>query len=109
MCRHYVEPAESLYAERGARYLSAKIMCDPEGAATMNRVTFILTNRCIVTVRYDESDAFKLFARRLSCSEADNVQPETVLVGLVNTIVNRAAHAIEMTDQRLEVRLKRWL
>ena len=42
---NYVEPAESLYAERGAHYLSAKITCDAEGAAKMNRVTFILAKQ----------------------------------------------------------------
>ncbi|MGO9772380.1 MAG: magnesium transporter CorA family protein [Roseiarcus sp.] len=99
---NYVEPAGSLYAERGARYVSAQFICDLDGSTALGRATFILTAKSIVTVRYEESDAFNLFSRRLSDSDARDIQPETILAGLINTIVDRTAHEIEVTDQRLD-------
>ncbi|WP_294540259.1 hypothetical protein [uncultured Rhodoblastus sp.] len=73
----YVEPPESLYADRGARYLGAQMLCGIGDAAQMARVTFILTDRCIVTLRNEDSDAFSLFSRRLSSSDAPGIRPET--------------------------------
>ena len=99
---NYVEPTGSLYAERGARYLSAQVLCDVGGSATMDRVTFILTDQCMVSVRYEESDAFDVFSRRLGDSDVRDIQPEMVLAGLINTIVDRTAHKIELTDQLLD-------
>jgi magnesium transporter len=98
----YVEPVEALYADRGSRFLSAKILCGVNGVAQMGRVTFIMTSQCIVTVRNDDCDAFSLFSRRLAASDAPDVKPETILAGLINTIVNRMAHEIELIDKSIE-------
>jgi len=98
----YVEPTEALYADRGARYLSAQMLCPFAGAATMGRVTFIMNKDCIVTVRNDDCDAFSLFARRLCASETPYFQPETILASLLNTIINQMAYEIELVDRTLE-------
>jgi magnesium transporter len=99
---NYVEPTEALYAEKGARYLTAQIIPDADGQASLARVTFILTGTSIISVRYQRSEAFALFSRRLADSDAETVQPETILAGLINTIVDCIAHNIEKTDQSLE-------
>ena len=49
----YVEPAGSLYAEGGARYVSAQFTCDLDGSMALGRVTCILTAKSIITVRYE--------------------------------------------------------
>jgi magnesium transporter len=99
---NYVEPTESLYAAKGARYLTAQIIPNADGAASLALVTFVLTGSSIISVRYQRSDAFELFSRRLADFDAETIQPETILAGLINTIVDRIAHSIEMTDQSLE-------
>ena len=99
---NYVEPTESLYAAKGARYLSAQIISNADGPSNLARVTFILTGTSIISVRYQPSDAFELFSRRLANSDAEAIQPETILAGLINTIIDRIAYNIEKTDQRLE-------
>ncbi len=80
----YVEPAGSLYAERGARYVSAQFICGLDGSMALGRVTCILTAKGIITVRYEESDAFDLFSRRLANSDARDIEPATILAGLIN-------------------------
>ena len=97
----YVEPAGSLYGEPGARYLSAQFIRDLDGSTALGRATFILTAKSVVTVRYEESGAFDLFSRRLANSDARDIQPETILAGLINTIVDCTAHELELTDQSL--------
>ncbi len=98
----YVEPAGSLYAEGGARYVSAQFTCDLDGSMALGRVTCILTAKSIITVRYEESDAFDLFSRRLANSDARDIEPATILAGLINTIVDRTAHKLELTGQHLD-------
>ncbi len=99
---NYVEPTESLYAAKGARYLTAQIIPNADGPASLARVTFILTGTSIISVRYQRSDAFELFSRRLANSDAETITHETILAGLINTIVDRIAHNIVKTDQSLE-------
>jgi magnesium transporter len=99
---NYVEPTEALYAEKGARYLTAQIIPGADCEASLARVTFILTGSIIISVRYQRSEAFDLFSRRLAESGAEAIQPETILAGLINTIVDCTAHTIENTDQSLE-------
>ena len=100
---NYVEPSESLYVERGADYLTAQLVSNANGAANLSRVTFILADGTLITVRYEESDAFNTFARRLSESAAANIHPETILAGLINAIVDRVAYHLEKTNACLEV------
>ena len=97
-----MEPTESLYAAKGARYLSAQIIPNADGPPSLARVTFILTGASIISVRYQPSDGFELFLRRLANFDAEAIQAETILAGLINTIIDRIAHNIEKTDQRLE-------
>ena len=99
---NYVEPADSLYAAKGAHYLSAQIIPNADGPAGLTRVTFILTSTSIISVRYQHCDAFDLFSRRLAASDAEAIQPQTILAGLINTIIDRTAYTIEKTDHRLD-------
>lgn len=99
---NYVEPTESLYAEGGADYLTAQIISKANGPASLSRVTFILAGNSLITVRYEESDVFATFARRLEKSDAADIRAETILAGLINTIVDRIAYHIEQTNSCLE-------
>jgi magnesium transporter len=56
-----IEPSEILYRENDARYMTARVICHAETELPkLVDVTFILTERALVTVRYDEP-------RSLSC------------------------------------------
>jgi magnesium transporter len=50
-----IEPSEILYAEEGARYMTARVLCQSETEEPrVVPVSFILTEKALVTVRYDE-------------------------------------------------------
>jgi magnesium transporter len=98
----YAEPAESYYAENGVRYLYASFVSEPEDTPDVTGVTFVLTPSALVTVRYDPGDAFELFGQKLCKSGAQALHPDAVAVGLVNTIVNRSARALNKVGLELD-------
>jgi magnesium transporter len=90
-----IEPSEILYRENNARYMTARIICqaETEQPALVN-ITFILTDRALVTVRYDEPRSFSMFANRAIKPGGCGHQPEAVLDGLIETIIDRAAEVL---------------
>ena len=90
-----IEPSEILYRESNASYMTARIICHAETEQPkLVNVTFILTERALVTVRYDEPRSFSLFASRAVKPGGCGHQPEAVLDGLVETIIDRAAEVL---------------
>ena len=90
----FAEPPESYYAENGVRYLHGSFVSEPEDTPDVTGVTFVLTPTTLVTVRYDPGDAFELYGQKLCKSGAQALHPDPVAVGLINTIVNRSARAL---------------
>jgi len=99
---NYAETLGSLYASQGTRYLSAQLMSESKGSTVTSPVIFILTATTIVTIRYDNFAAFDLFARRLAGADAQDILPETILAGLINTIIDWTAQQIDLTGHLLD-------
>ncbi|MET0606363.1 MAG: magnesium transporter CorA family protein [Beijerinckiaceae bacterium] len=90
-----IEPSEIIYAEPNARYMTARILCASESEAPkLANITFILTDRVLVTVRYDEPRSFPMFATRSLRPGGCGPQPESVLDGLIETVIDRAAEIL---------------
>ena len=53
-------------------------------------------------MRYDPGDAFELFGQKLCKSGAQALHPDAAAVGLVNTIVNRSARALNKVGVELD-------
>ena len=72
--------------------MTARIICRSATASpSLAGVSFILTDRALVTVRYDEPRSFTMFAARAVKPGGCGQQPEAVLDGLVETTFDRAA------------------
>ena len=99
---NYVEPAGSLYASQGVRYLCARLIHEVEGSTSTSSVIFILTSVSMVTVRYQDYAAFNSFARRLAEANAEDIPPEAILAGLINTLVDWTAQQIDLAAHQLE-------
>ncbi len=90
-----IEPSEILYRENNARYMTARILCHSDTEQPMLvDVSFILTERSLVTVRYDEPRSFAMFASRAVRPGGCRHQPEAVLDGLIETVIDRAAEIL---------------
>jgi magnesium transporter len=99
-----IEPTSRLYIENGMRYMTATVICasDTDSPGT-TVVTFILGSGPLVTVRYDEPRPFNLLASRLSRYCGPNVTGESVMMDLLDAIVDRAADVLERVGSDVDL------
>jgi magnesium transporter len=91
-----IEPSSRLYIENGVRYMTATLIChaDTETPKT-TVVTFILAGGRLVTVRYDEPRPFAMLGGRLSRASPPTATGESILIDLLDAIIDRAADILE--------------
>jgi magnesium transporter len=66
-------------------------------------ITFVLKNDVLVTVRYEEPKAFKIFAARAERTGATSCGGgEEIMLGLVETLIGRMADTLERVGRDLE-------
>lgn len=98
-----IEPSEILYVENAASYMTAHLVAKADtGRAKMAPVTFILTKRALVTVRYDDPRPFSMYVARSGKIEGGASTPEAVLAGLVETIIDRLADILQTVDATID-------
>jgi magnesium transporter len=98
-----IEPSEILYNENNARYMTARVLCssDTDNPKLID-VSFILTERALVTVRYGEPRSFSMFMARAVKPGGCRHRPEAVLDGLIETIIDRAAEILGTVGSRID-------
>ena len=98
-----IEPSEILYNENNARYMTARVLCSSDtDSPKLIDVSFILTERALVTVRYGEPRSFSMFTARAGKPGGCRHQPEAVLDGLIETIIDRAAEILGTVGQHID-------
>jgi len=91
-----IEVSSRLYVENGGRYMTATLMCQSESANPKTTpVTFILSNHCLCTVRYDSPRPFALVEHKLGRFCGPKVSGDSVLMDLLDAIVDRSADILE--------------
>lgn len=102
---HDLEPSEIIYAESGAHYMTSRIICHSETEVPrLADVTFILTEKALVTVRYDEPGAFSIFLNRVTKPGGCELEPAGVIEGLIEAVVDRAAEVLRGVGDRIDMR-----
>ncbi len=98
-----IEVSSRLYSERGAHYMTASIIYavdSPEPQTTA--ITFILSDRHLITVRYAEPRAVKLFLTRANQGDTPCDTPVSIMTGLMEAIIDREADLIERLQLETE-------
>jgi magnesium transporter len=91
-----IEVSSRLYVENGARYMTATLMCQSDTPSPKTTpVTFILAGHRLVTVRYDDPRPFAMIEYKLSRTSTGNVSGESVLVDLLDAVIDRSADILE--------------
>jgi magnesium transporter len=91
-----IEVSSRLYVENGARYMTATLMCQSDTATPKTTaVTFILSGHRLVTVRYDDPRPFAIVEHRLSRNCPPKITGETILVDLLDAVIDRSADVLE--------------
>jgi magnesium transporter len=98
-----IEASSRLYQEDGAYFMTATLLYQPEqGEPRVTPVTFILAGQRLVTVRYAQPRAFAIYVARCNRAETDLKSGAAVLIGLLETIVDRLADFIERIQAEVE-------
>ena len=98
-----IEVTSRLYVENGARYMTATLMCQSDTHTPKTTpVTFILSGHRLVTVRYDEPRPFLIVGAKLGRTCPAGATGETVLMDLLDAVVDRAADILERIGSEVD-------
>jgi magnesium transporter len=101
---HEIELSSRLYQKDGILYTTATVMTKAETPEPeCHAISFVLSRKCVVTVRYCEPMAFKVFAEwglRGGC--APSCQSNAILSGLMEAIVDRMADVLESIGHEID-------
>jgi magnesium transporter len=99
-----IEVTSRLYVENGARYMTATLMCQSDtDAPKTTAVTFILSGHRLVTVRYDDPRPFTIVGSKLCRASAPAGTGETVLMELLDAVIDRAADILERIGAEVDL------
>jgi magnesium transporter len=99
-----IEPSSRLYSENGNLYLTASLLCNAlKETPKLAVVTFILTPKHFITLRYDTPKSFELFLARVGKEKSfESYSPAFILASLLDTITDRAADILEQTSEEVD-------
>jgi magnesium transporter len=99
-----IEPSSRLYKRQGTIVMTASVLHGVTGQEPdTDPVSFILTDKMLVTVRYVDPLPFVRFAENLKADPELARDAQSALVRLVDTIIDRLADELEATGRLMEV------
>jgi magnesium transporter len=91
-----IEQTSRLYTEEDSQFMTALIPAKSDtDAPIVAPVTFVLTARRLVTIRYHEPKAFSMFVQRAGKAPTPAGSGEEVMVGLLEVMIDRLADVLE--------------
>ncbi len=102
-----IEESNRFYSENGAQYLTAPFLHLSDGdRRIVSPVTFIMTDKILISVRYAEPKSFALYASRTAKSGNGLVNNRTnslcVMLGIVEANINRLADFVENISEKID-------
>jgi len=91
-----IEPSDRLYTEGGARFMTATILVHADAPLPQRAsITFILSGRGLITLRYVEPRPVATFAQKLLRGQESCSCGEEALVGMLEAFIDRIADILE--------------
>lgn len=98
-----IEPSSRLYEKNGVVFMTMSVLYGiDEGKPSTDPISFILSDKVLVTVRYVEPRSFAMFAGHAHSDQEITKEPLTVLIRLLDAIVDRLADQLQEAGQELE-------
>lgn len=98
-----IEISSRLYSEDGGHFMTALVPSHTDmDDAVIQPITFILANHKLVSIRYTEPRAFSTFPQRAEKTDLGLSNGESVLLGLLEAIVDRLADILERTGREID-------
>lgn len=98
-----IEISSRLYSENGALYMTAQIPVHFDSDEPRSTpITFILHGNRLATVRYDRPRSFEVFRLHAERGKEGLADGRSILIGLLETIVDRLADGLEQLAEHME-------
>ena len=98
-----IEPSSRLYVEGDASYMTAQVLSRADEPNPMSEpLTFVLTRRALITLRYSDPRPIASYASRICRQAATCNSAEDALVGLIEAFVDRIADILEKAGSDLD-------
>jgi len=98
-----IEPSDRLYSEGAARFMTATILVHADAPLPQRAsITFILTGRALITLRYVEPRPVATYAQKLLRGQEGCTCGEEALVGLLESFIDRIADILQKVGQDLD-------
>lgn len=94
-----IEALSRSYHEGDASYMTAAIVKYDGKYASADAITFIVTDKCLITLRYSEPRSFSLFAEYAKNHPYVCISSESVFEWLIESTINRLADVIELVGE----------
>lgn len=99
-----IEPSDRLYSEGTARFMTATILVHADAPLPQRAsITFILTARALITLRYVEPRPVATYAQKLLRGQEGCTCGEEALVGLLESFIDRIADILQKVGQDLDL------
>ncbi|MDT8438517.1 MAG: magnesium transporter CorA family protein [Wenzhouxiangellaceae bacterium] len=98
-----IEISSRLYHEDPAWFMTVTLPARAvEEDAEMAPVSFVLTDRLLITVRTTDPRAFRTFPKRAAQADLELNDPATLLLALLEAVVDRLADLLELAGREIE-------
>lgn len=98
-----IEFSSRLYKENGILFMTATMIAQSDSLdPKLDPVTFVLTPKQLITIRYIEPQSFKLFALNLKKIDTTQYDAVSMLIELLDATVDRLADILEFIGARLD-------
>jgi magnesium transporter len=102
-----IELSSRLYKDNDILFMTAMMVAQSDSPEPkFDSVTFVLTQQRLITLRYIEPFSFTLFSSKLKNLDARNLKAATLLIELLDSIVDRLADTLELVGRRLDTNSK---
>ncbi len=100
-----IEASSRFYQEADATYMTVVVTAKADTTAPESTaITFIRTPKLLVTKRYAEPQPFRTFVARASRQGGLAGNGDTVMIGLLDAVIDRAADILERVGNELDTR-----
>lgn len=98
-----IEQSSRLYKERGSIFMTATMVAQSKSPEPkVDPVTFVLSERRLITIRYIEPHSFNSFIHRIHRVDASGYSPEKILMELYESTTDRLAEILETLSHRFD-------
>ncbi len=98
-----IEISSRLYKENETLFMTAAMIAHSGSSSPkLDPVTFVLTQKQLITIRYIEPQAFKLFSLQLPRLDLTHHDATVLLTDLLDASIDRLADILELIGRRLD-------